>query len=48
MDFPYARLVPLEGTPSRELGFLPELAALGDVVLEPLEDLEIDAYEADL
>ena len=45
---PYARLIPLERTQRREVGFLPELADLGDAVLNPLDDDELDVYEADL
>ena len=45
---PYARLVPLEKPGGRELGFLPEIAGLGDAVLNPLTDDELDAYEAEL
>jgi prevent-host-death family protein len=41
---PYARLVPIEPR-HRELGFLP-LAGLGDAVLVPLEEAELDAYES--
>jgi prevent-host-death family protein len=44
---PYARLVPFERPGRRELGFLPELSGLGDAVLEPLEEDELDAYEAE-
>ena len=45
---PYARLVPLEKPGGRELGFLPEIAGLGNAVLNPLTDDELDAYEAEL
>jgi prevent-host-death family protein len=42
---PYARLVPIEPR-HRELGFLPELAGLGDAVLVPLDEAELEAYES--
>jgi prevent-host-death family protein len=45
---PYAKLVPLERPPQRELGFLPELRGLGDAVLEPLDEDELGAYESAL
>ena len=45
---PYARLVPLEAPAERELGFMPGLAGLGEAVLEPLDEAELAAYEADL
>jgi prevent-host-death family protein len=45
---PYARLVPFEPPSPRELGFLPAISSLGDAVLTPLRDAELDAYEADL
>lgn len=45
---PYARLVPFEGPRRRELGFLPEVAGLGDAVLDPLGDDEVAAYEVGL
>ena len=44
---PYARLVPFEQPRARDLGFLPELAALGDAVLEPLDETSLAAYEAE-
>jgi prevent-host-death family protein len=44
---PYARLVPFEQRSGRELGFLPELAGLGDAVLDPLDEASLAAYEAD-
>lgn len=45
---PYARLVPFERPAARELAFMPELAGLGDAVLEPLAIDELDVYEAEL
>ena len=45
---PYARLVPIERPSGRELGFLPAVATLGDEVLLPLKDEELDAYEDQL
>jgi prevent-host-death family protein len=45
---PYARLVPFAPDRPRELGFLAGIGGLGDTVLEPLADDELDAYEADL
>jgi prevent-host-death family protein len=45
---PYARLVPFEAAGERKLGFLPAIGGLGDAVLEPLADDELEAYEADL
>jgi prevent-host-death family protein len=43
---PYARLVPITGGGPREFGFLPEVAAVADAVLVPLDDVELDLYEA--
>lgn len=43
---PYARLVPIVGPHPREFGFLPEVAAAADAVLVPLDDEELDHYEA--
>jgi prevent-host-death family protein len=45
---PYARLMPISGRQPREFGFLPELAAVADAVLVPLDDIELDQYEAPL
>ncbi len=45
---PYAKLVPIAGPRPRRLGFLPELRAAGDAVLQPLADDELDAYERPL
>jgi prevent-host-death family protein len=44
---PYARLVPFDGPGDRQLGFLPELAGLGDAVLGPLADDELEVYESE-
>ena len=43
---PYARLVPISGGRRREFGFLPEVAGVADAVLVPLDDVELDLYEA--
>jgi prevent-host-death family protein len=45
---PYARLVPFEAPAPRELGFMPELARLGEAVLEPLDVDDLADYEAEL
>ena len=42
---PYARLVPISGARPREFGFLPQLAALADAVLVPLDDIALDSYD---
>lgn len=44
---PYARLVPFEVATQRELGFLPDLADLGEAVLAPLDPAELAAYESE-
>jgi prevent-host-death family protein len=42
---PYARLVSISGPGPRQFGFLPQIAALGDAVLVPLDDAELDLVD---
>jgi prevent-host-death family protein len=45
---PYARLVPINPSQHRELGFLPDLIGSGDATLDPLDDETLAAFEGDL
>ena len=42
---PYARLVPLESQPHRELGFLRGSFSVGDTILEPMTEEELSDWE---
>lgn len=42
---PYARLVPLESRPKRELGFLRGAFSVGDKILEPMSEEELGDWE---
>ena len=42
---PYARLMPLETSQTRELGFLRGTFSVGDDILDPLEDEDLRTWE---
>jgi antitoxin (DNA-binding transcriptional repressor) of toxin-antitoxin stability system len=42
-DVPVARLVPMQETPERELGFIP--FTVPDSFFEPIDEAELNAWE---